>query len=228
MGSVMKHGQQQPAGWYPAPHADNQPQYWDGQAWAEPDVLVEPEASKPGFFSKPASRKTATITLGVGVVVGLLLGAAGCAGNASQVSELKAQVLLLEDKEAEAATLADDIAELQTEFADLKSEHLKTTTAMTALDGVVAEQEALLAANVTDLATRDARIVELEATVAAAPRAAAPRAPAAPPAAAPPAANVYYKNCTEARAAGAAPISRGQAGYGTHLDRDGDGIGCDR
>jgi hypothetical protein len=36
-----------------------------------------------------------------------------------------------------------------------------------------------------------------------------------------------FRNCTEARAAGAAPVRRGDAGYGRHLDRDGDGIGCE-
>ncbi|AWZ09569.1 hypothetical protein DRB89_39785 [Streptomyces sp. ICC4] len=40
--------------------------------------------------------------------------------------------------------------------------------------------------------------------------------------------DVYYKNCTEAKAAGAAPIRRGQPGYGKHLDRDNDGIACDK
>jgi hypothetical protein len=39
--------------------------------------------------------------------------------------------------------------------------------------------------------------------------------------------STYYANCTAARAAGAAPVRRGQPGYGSHLDRDGDGIGCD-
>ncbi|MEV7132596.1 excalibur calcium-binding domain-containing protein [Arthrobacter sp. NPDC093128] len=39
---------------------------------------------------------------------------------------------------------------------------------------------------------------------------------------------VYYANCTAARAAGAAPIYAGTPGYGKHLDRDGDGIGCDK
>lgn len=39
---------------------------------------------------------------------------------------------------------------------------------------------------------------------------------------------VYYKNCKEARSAGAAPIHRGEPGYAKHLDRDGDGVGCDR
>lgn len=39
---------------------------------------------------------------------------------------------------------------------------------------------------------------------------------------------VYFKNCTEARAAGAAPVYQGQPGYAKHLDRDGDGVGCDQ
>ncbi len=40
-------------------------------------------------------------------------------------------------------------------------------------------------------------------------------------------ADVYYKNCSEARAAGAAPIYQGQSGYRPGLDRDGDGIACE-
>ncbi|MFC8583082.1 excalibur calcium-binding domain-containing protein [Streptomyces sp. NPDC057217] len=39
--------------------------------------------------------------------------------------------------------------------------------------------------------------------------------------------NVYYRNCTAVRAAGAAPIHRGEPGYAPHLDRDGDGVGCE-
>ena len=39
--------------------------------------------------------------------------------------------------------------------------------------------------------------------------------------------NVYYANCAAARAAGAAPVRRGDPGYGSHLDRDNDGIGCE-
>lgn len=39
--------------------------------------------------------------------------------------------------------------------------------------------------------------------------------------------NVYYKNCTAVRDAGADPIRIGDPGYDTHLDRDGDGIGCE-
>lgn len=39
--------------------------------------------------------------------------------------------------------------------------------------------------------------------------------------------DVYYPNCAAARAAGAAPVRVGQPGYGRHLDRDGDGVGCE-
>ena len=38
----------------------------------------------------------------------------------------------------------------------------------------------------------------------------------------------FYKNCAEARAAGAAPIYRGEPGYHEKLDRDNDGIACER
>ena len=36
-----------------------------------------------------------------------------------------------------------------------------------------------------------------------------------------------FANCSEARAAGAAPVKRGDPGYGSHLDRDNDGVGCE-
>ncbi len=39
---------------------------------------------------------------------------------------------------------------------------------------------------------------------------------------------VYYANCTAVRAAGKAPIYKGQPGYSSKLDRDGDGIGCEK
>ncbi|MFE3195734.1 excalibur calcium-binding domain-containing protein [Nocardia sp. NPDC059240] len=42
-----------------------------------------------------------------------------------------------------------------------------------------------------------------------------------------PAADVYYKNCTEARDAGAAPIRKGEPGYRPALDRDNDGVACE-
>ncbi|QWP79313.1 excalibur calcium-binding domain-containing protein [Lysobacter sp. K5869] len=42
-----------------------------------------------------------------------------------------------------------------------------------------------------------------------------------------PSAEAYYPNCSAARAAGAAPILRGDPGYSRRLDRDGDGRACE-
>ena len=59
----------------------------------------------------------------------------------------------------------------------------------------------------------------------------APVAPAPAPAPVAPApvapAPVSYANCSAVRAAGAAPIYVGQPGFGSHLDRDGDGVACE-
>ncbi|PKP66488.1 MAG: hypothetical protein CVT85_01190 [Alphaproteobacteria bacterium HGW-Alphaproteobacteria-7] len=38
---------------------------------------------------------------------------------------------------------------------------------------------------------------------------------------------IYFRNCKEARAAGVAPIRRGQPGYRPEMDGDGDGIACE-
>ncbi len=40
-------------------------------------------------------------------------------------------------------------------------------------------------------------------------------------------ASVYYSGCREARAAGVAPIYRGQPGYRPGMDGDNDGIACE-
>lgn len=37
----------------------------------------------------------------------------------------------------------------------------------------------------------------------------------------------YYARCSEARAAGVAPIYRGSPGYRSGLDADGDGVACE-
>ncbi|OUM41278.1 calcium-binding protein [Arthrobacter agilis] len=69
-----------------------------------------------------------------------------------------------------------------------------------------------------------APVVPAPAPVAPAPVAPAPVAPApvAPAPAAP-----YYANCSEVRAAGAAPIAAGSPGFQPKFDGDGDGWGCD-
>jgi hypothetical protein len=39
--------------------------------------------------------------------------------------------------------------------------------------------------------------------------------------------SAYYGSCSDARAAGAAPLYVGEPGYRSGLDRDGDGVACE-
>jgi phosphatidylserine/phosphatidylglycerophosphate/cardiolipin synthase-like enzyme len=40
--------------------------------------------------------------------------------------------------------------------------------------------------------------------------------------------NVTYKSCEEVKSAGKAPLQKGDPGYSTKLDRDGDGVACEK
>jgi hypothetical protein len=55
----------------------------------------------------------------------------------------------------------------------------------------------------------------------------APELPVPEPVEEPPPAAEYYANCSAARAAGAAPLHRGDPGYRAALDRDKDGVACE-
>jgi hypothetical protein len=55
----------------------------------------------------------------------------------------------------------------------------------------------------------------------------APPPPPPPPTTAPAPSSAYYANCDAARAAGAAPLHRGDPGYRSGLDRDDDGVACE-
>lgn len=89
----------------------------------------------------------------------------------------------------------------------------------------VAEEKAAPEPVVEEPAPAEVPAEPVPAEVPAEPAPVAPlfQAPAEPAPAA-----VSYPNCSAVKAAGAAPIYAGQPGYGSHLDRDGDGIACEK
>ena len=108
-----------------------------------------------------------------------------------------------------------------------------------AAEKAAAEQAAAAAKAAADKAAADKAVADQaaaakaaadQAAAAAAQKAAQAPAPApvAVPAAPAPAPAAYYANCSAAKAAGAAPLYRGQPGYSSSLDRDGDGVACER
>ncbi|WP_233492218.1 excalibur calcium-binding domain-containing protein [Blastococcus sp. TF02A-30] len=130
----------------------------------------------------------------------------------------------LTESQEEANDLADQVAEAEKRIAE----------ATAAGEAQLAARSAELEAQAAALAEREAQVVAAEAAAqAAASSSAAAVAPKPAPRAAPvpaapaPQASTYYDNCTAARNAGAAPVRAGQPGYGRHLDRDGDGVGCE-
>ncbi|GEM00153.1 thermonuclease family protein [Cellulomonas terrae] len=88
----------------------------------------------------------------------------------------------------------------------------------------VAAEAAAAAAAAADEAARQAQAVaDAEAARIAAGTATVQKAPAATSGG-----SVSYKNCDAVKAAGAAPILAGQPGYSSKLDKDGDGVGCEK
>lgn len=139
--------------------------------------------------------------------------------QADEGSTVKLGVKSLEKIEAEKA--AAEKAAADKAAAELAAAQ-KAAAEKAAADAAAAAQAAAEQA-ARDAAARQAVPVPAPAAPVAPAPAPAPAAPVAPAPAA-----VYYANCTAARAAGAAPVYAGTPGYGKHLDRDGDGIGCDK
>nr|WP_247602128.1 excalibur calcium-binding domain-containing protein [Cellulomonas denverensis] len=146
------------------------------------------------------------------------------------IADLRSQVGALETDLDDAT---EEIEELQP-FADRGREVIEAEEAaareaervaaeQAAAEQAAAEEAARVAAEqaaAEQAAAEQAAAEEAARAAEQAARAAAPAAPAGGSGGA-------YANCTAARAAGAAPVYRGEPGYGSHLDRDNDGIGCE-
>lgn len=126
-------------------------------------------------------------------------------------------------KTLEATPRRDQLNLVTEKVAAVQDEALKTdlTTRIHAVKTVIEKEEAAIAASQS---AEQAAAAKAAAETQVVPQQGFVTAPA-------PAADtvsVYYANCSAVRAAGAAPIYEGQPGYARHLDRDGDGIGCER
>jgi Tfp pilus assembly protein FimV len=163
------------------------------------------------------------LTLVLGIAVGASLGGEDPTTSPAYLS-LESE---LSDSQEETSELSAEVAEARDAIRRAGAE----AEARIAEQSAVVNQRALqLDQREKDLAAREAALVAAEQAARAAPAPEAPvAAPAPPPAPAPaPApASTYYENCTAARDAGAAPVRAGDPGYASHLDRDGDGVGCE-
>ncbi|MFI7287211.1 excalibur calcium-binding domain-containing protein [Streptomyces anulatus] len=155
------------------------------------------------------------------------------AGNSLDVDVLDNDSVTLENGARTALLHAYDPAELtlsiDTEPGHGSASVSGSTITYTARDGYAGEDEltyeVLLKGTEVPAATAVVRITVSAAAPEATPTPASNASNPAPKATDP--APAYYENCDAARAAGAAPVEEGDPGYAPHLDRDGDGVGCE-
>ncbi|SFD87364.1 Excalibur calcium-binding domain-containing protein [Lentibacillus persicus] len=126
----------------------------------------------------------------------------------SELEELTSNKKAVDDK---LESKESELSESESKIDDLNAELEDKTGEIEELQ----DENASLQANVEDL----------EATIASAEPASSNTSSASTSSNS--TSNTYYENCTEARNAGAAPVYAGDPGYASHLDRDGDGIGCE-
>ena len=161
-------------------------------------------------------------------VLGVGVGTSGDADPTTTPQYLSLQSQL-DSSEDEAAQLTDAVEEAKAEIRQVSSEAEADLVERTVQ---LEQQAAQLEQRTAEVEARAKDVWTREKAVRAAEQEASRPAPSAPVAAmtepesqAP--TSVYFENCTAARNAGAAPVRVGDPGYAGHLDRDGDGVGCE-
>lgn len=226
-----------PAGWYADPTDRNEHRYWDGADWTAhvssggrqsldpldqvvqstvgqqqpPDIVDQPAADLPNLqptvvdTSSSARRVSftpvwAVIAVGVALLLGVVIGAAiGTDSGAKTLADER----------------AEQISDLNRQIDQLEQRRIDARRAL------------FRATSTTTASTTTSTMPPTTTTPPTTQPPPPPPPPTSPPTSPPPPTSTYYANCSAARAAGAAPVHRGDPGYGTHLDRDGDGIGCE-
>lgn len=161
----------------------------------------------------------------------------------ANISDLNAQVATAEEKAESLQSTVDELQpykdehdKKQSELSDRKAELEKQKAE---LDKQKSDQESKqkeLDQKSADLDAREAAVQQRESSAAAAPTytdsgstgySSAGTSTDSTAGTGADSGYAYYKNCAAARAAGAAPLYRGQPGYRSALDRDNDGIACE-
>ncbi|MDV6266995.1 excalibur calcium-binding domain-containing protein [Rhodococcus globerulus] len=214
-----------PAGWNPDPFDPTIDRYWDGQQWTaqtRPKIVDAPTQ----VFGAPGSpqqdptapddqkRRKWPWIAGVAAAGVAVIGiAAGTGGS--------------EESKTPAATSSTTVAATTTQATT-------TTTVKTTTSAAAPTTTTTVAPTTTTTLAMVPLVPQVTTTTQYVPPPPVYTPPKTtepayvPPPVKVPNAGVKYANCDEAKAAGAAPILRGEPGYAPKLDRDNDGIACDK
>jgi Excalibur calcium-binding domain/Protein of unknown function (DUF2510) len=217
------------AGWYPDPAGTPRLRYFDGHAWTEQYAALAPAAwPPPQTASAPIKRqerawwKRKRVLIPAAVMGIVVINVANTPRSVrvatSPATTIATQVL--------AAEVTSTVVPSSSTTAEIR------TTVATPASTVPTTSAATTAATTSD-ATAPPQVLPIAAPVDTEPPAAEPETSTAATAEqttatkTAQAASVYFNSCAEARAAGAAPLKRGDPGYRAGLDRDNDGIACE-
>ncbi len=216
-----------PAGWHPDPVDPAIDRYWDGNGWTEqtrPKGSDTPTqvfgAVNPGDSPSTGNgkkRRKWPWVVGAGFV-GLL--ALGAVVGEEQPTPDSSSVVTTTTTSAVPTTTTAQPTTTTTLRATTSA---PTTTSETPAPVPVVPRIETTASTTTEYTPPPAPAY----TPPPATRDTPPPTTEYTPPPAPPEPSVSYSNCAEARAAGAAPLYRGEPGYSTRMDRDGDGVACE-
>lgn len=160
------------------------------------------------------------------LLLGILIGSGAASTDRSESDELRAEQSAsdetIEDLTAENAELEGQLSDLEGQVTDLEDRLQGVEDLETALSQRESEVEALEQALDEREAELDEREADLDGREAQGDGGDEDGGQSDGGDD-----SVHYENCDAARAAGAAPVHEGDPGYGRHLDRDGDGVGCE-
>ncbi|MGN0124785.1 MULTISPECIES: excalibur calcium-binding domain-containing protein [Rhodococcus] len=232
-----------PAGWHPDPYDPSIDRYWDGQQWTNqtrPKGSGDPTQvfGAVGQGGNPPAgggqkRRKWPWALGAGLVGLVALGAA--VGDEEPKTETSSVVSTTSSSVAPTTTTAKPTTTTPRTTTPAPT----TTSDSPAVVPLVPQVGTTVVETTTEYTPPPAPAYTPPATTEYTPpptpeytpppvtQYTPPPAPAyTPPPVQQP--SVSYKNCSEAKAAGAAPILRGEPGYASRLDKDNDGIACDK
>lgn len=213
------------AGWYSDPAGTPRLRYFDGHAWTEHYAALTPAAwAPPQMPSKPIERqehswwKRKRVLIPVAVLGMVAINAANTP-KSNQVATPPATTI---------ATQVLAAAVTSTVAASSSTTAVIPTTAAAPVSTVAPTAAPTTIA--APAATEPPQALPIAAPIDKEPPVAEPEPSTTGRTTAPTtarAASVYFKTCADARAAGAAPLRRGDAGYRDALDRDHDGTACE-
>lgn len=176
----------------------------------EPQALLEPLTTS-STSSSPATTSTSTSTSASPTVDSAALASSAAAVAAAAASE---RLVAEQAAQAAAASAAADASRVAADAAAAQAAADQVAAAASAAAQAEADRVAAEAVAQAEAARQAKTLADQQEAQRNAPANSAPSG--------------GYANCAAARAAGAAPVYRGEPGYAPRLDGDDDGIGCDK